>query len=129
MLGDQTTERLKVYRLGYAEPAAAKTALSLLIPEGKIQLDADRKSLIVRGTDQELAEVDLFLVDLDQPAPQVVLEVWVQEVATEALKDLGVDWEGVPSFLERTAHVFLELEWDAWDLILALRIKEERGDA
>lgn len=129
MLGDQTTERLKVYRLNYAEAAAAKTALSLLIPEGKIQLDADRKSLIVRGTDQELAEVDLFLVDFDQPAPQVVLEVWVQEVATEALKDLGVDWEGVPSFLESTAPVFLELEWDAWDLILALRIMEERGDA
>jgi len=59
----------------------------------------------------------------------VVLEVWVQEVATEALRDLGVDWEGVPSFLESNAPVFLELEWDAWDLILALRIMEERGDA
>ena len=35
----------------------------------------------------------------------------------------------MPSFLESTAPVFLELEWDAWDLILALRIMEERGDA
>ncbi|NLM41655.1 MAG: type II secretion system protein GspD [Firmicutes bacterium] len=129
ILGADAAEQLKVYRLNYAEPAAAKTALGLLLPEARIQLDADRKSIVVRGTDLELAEVDLFLVDFDRPAPQVVLEVWVQEMSSEALRNLGVDWQGVPSFTESTAPVFLELEWDAWDLILALRILEEKGDA
>ena len=130
LLGQEApADRMKVYRLNYAEPAVARTALSLLVPDSQIQLDEDRKRLIVLGTDQELAQVDLFLMDYDQPAPQVVLEVWVQEVVTEALHDLGVDWEGVPSFMESSAPVFLELEWEPWDLILALRILEERGDS
>ncbi len=122
-------ERMKVYRLNYAEPEAAQTALSMLVEPSKIRLDEDRKSLIVRGTDAELAEVDLFLADYDQSAPQVVLEVWVQEISSEALKDLGVEWRGVPSFMGGDAPVFLELQWKPWDLILALRVLEEQGDA
>ena len=101
----------------------------MLVDPGRIRLDEDRKSLIVRGTDAELAEVDLFLADYDQSAPQVVLEVWVQEISTEALKDLGIEWRGVPSFAGGNAPVFLELEWKPWDLILALKILEEQGDA
>lgn len=124
-----STERLKVYRLNYAEPAATKTALSLLIPEQNIQVDSERKSIIVRGTDEQLADVDLFVIEFDQPQPQVVLEVWVHEISTDALQDLGVDWEGVPSFTSGDAPVFLELEWQPWDLILALKILEEKGDA
>lgn len=127
--GEDSTQKLKVYRLSYVEPAAARSALALLVPADRIEVDAERKSITVRGTEQELAQVDRFLGDFDQPAPQVVLEVWVQETSSEALRNLGIDWQGVPSFAESTAPVFLELEWEAWDLILALRILEERGDA
>jgi len=35
----------------------------------------------------------------------------------------------VPSFAGGNAPVFLELEWKPWDLILALKILEEQGDA
>lgn len=128
-LREQNTERLKVYRLDYVEPAAARTALSMLVDEQNIRLDEERKSLIVRGTDTELAEVDLFLIDFDKPAPQVVLEVWVQEIATDALQNLGVDWIGTPSFAGGDAPVFFELEWEPWDLVWALRMLEEQGDA
>lgn len=128
-VADEGTERLKVYRLDYAEPDAARTALSMIVDVQRIQLDPERKSIIVRGTDAELAEVDLFLADFDQPLPQVVLEVWVQEIATEALQNLGVDWKGMPSFQGGTAPVFFELDWESWDLILALRVLEEQGDA
>lgn len=124
-----TQERVKVYRLNYAEPLATRIALSMLIDGQKIQLDEDRKSLIVRGTDAELAEVDLFLVDYDQSAPQVVLEVWVQEISSDALQELGVEWRGVPSFQGGDAPVFFELQWEPWELVLALRVLEEQGDA
>lgn len=122
-------ERLRVFRLNYIEPSAARTALSLLIDAQKIELDAERKALIVRGTDEELAQVELFLIDFDQPQSQVVLEVWVHEIATGALRDLGIDWKGVPSFEAGDAPVFLELEFNSWDLILALKLLEEKGDA
>jgi len=128
-LARSSAERVKVYRLNYAEPEAARSALAMLIAPEKIQLDEERKSLIVRGTDAELAEVDLFLVDYDQSAPQVVLEVWVQEISSDALQELGVEWRGLPSFMGGDAPVFFELQWEPWELILALRIMEEQGDA
>lgn len=128
-LTSSTQERVKVYHLNYAEPEATRVALSMLVDPSNIQIDEDRKSLIVRGTDADLAEVDLFLVDYDKSAPQVVLEVWVQETSSEALKDLGVEWRGLPSFKGGDAPVFFELQWEPWELILALRIMEEQGDA
>ena len=71
----------------------------------------------------------MFLSEFDQPLPQVVLEVWVQEMTSNALKDLGIEWRGVPSVSGGDAPVFLELEWTPWDLILALRVLEEKGEA
>ena len=127
---DQSSERLKVYRLDYAEPGATQAALSLLIDPQKIQLDEGTKSLTVRGTEQELADVDRFLIDFDKPAPQVVLEVWVQEISTDALRNLGVDWSSPVTFAaEESRPVFFELEWEPWELVLALRALETQGDA
>ena len=128
-LAASSLERVKVYRLNYAEPEAARQALTALINEEQIRIDQDRKSIIVRGTELELAEIDLFLSEFDQPLPQVVLEVWVQEMTSNALKDLGIEWRGVPSVSGGDAPVFLELEWTPWDLILALRVLEEKGEA
>lgn len=128
-LTSSTQERIKVYRLNYAEPQATRVALSMLVEPQQVQLDEERQSLIVRGTDAELAEVDLFLVDYDQSAPQVVLEVWVQEISSDALQELGVEWRGLPSFKGGDAPIFFELQWTPWELILALRVLEEQGDA
>ncbi|NMB21563.1 MAG: type II secretion system protein GspD [Firmicutes bacterium] len=128
-LADLSTERIKVYRLNYANPEATQSALTTLVPEGNVRIDEDRKSVIVRGTEMQLAEVDLFMIDFDTPLPQVVLEVWVQEMSTEALKNLGVEWKGLPSFSGGDAPVFFELQWEPWELILALRALEDAGDA
>ena len=128
-LTDSNAERVKVYRLDYAEPEATLSALTTIISEENLRMDEDRKSVIVRGTDLELAKIDLFMVDFDQPLPQVVLEVWVQEMSSDALRDLGVEWRGVPSFSGGDAPVFFELAWEPWELILALRVLEEQGEA
>lgn len=128
-LADLSAERIKVYRLNYANPEATQSALTTLVPEGNVRIDEDRKSVIVRGTEMQLAEVDLFLIDFDTPLPQVVLEVWVQEISTEALRDLGVEWRGVPSFSGGDAPIFFELQWEPWELILALKALEDSGDA
>lgn len=122
-------ERIKVYRLNYAQPQTAQNALTALLPAENIKIDEERKSVIVRGTDLQFVEIDLFLLDFDQPLPQVVLEVWVQEISSEALRDLGIEWKGTPSLAGGTAPVFLELKWEPWELILALKTLEEQGDA
>ncbi|NLJ79533.1 MAG: hypothetical protein GX335_00690 [Firmicutes bacterium] len=128
-LQEQRGERIKVYGLNYAQPETAAEALASLIPEESIKIDKERKSIIVRGTDLQLAEIDLFLADFDQPLPQVVLELWVQEMSTDAMRNLGIDLTGTPSFSGGDAPVFFELNWEPWELILALKILEEKGEA
>lgn len=128
-LEDSNKERLKVYRLNYAEPKEAFDALSLFVSPEKIRVDEPRKSVIVSGTDALLVEVDLFIMDFDQPAPQVLLEVWIQEMTSDALQNLGVEWKAPPRFDGGTAPVFMELEWEAWELVLALKALEDQGDA
>ena len=49
-LAASSLERVKVYRLNYAEPEAARQALTALINEEQIRIDQDLKSIIVRGT-------------------------------------------------------------------------------
>lgn len=128
-LAELSTERMKVYRLNYAEPEATQSALSTLVPEENIRVDEDRKSVIVRGNDLQLAEIDLFMADFDTPLPQVVLEVWVQEMSTEGLRDLGIEWKGLATFSGGDAPVFFEFEWEPWELILALKALENQGEA
>ncbi len=122
-------ERLKVYRLNYADPLATMEALSMFVSPDKIRVDEPRKSVVVGGTDALLAEVDLFLVDFDQPAPQVLLEVWIQEMTTDALQNLGVEWKGTPQVSGGDAPIFLELEWEPWELVLAIKALEDQDEA
>jgi type II secretory pathway component GspD/PulD (secretin) len=121
--------QVKVYRLNYADPEMTRAALSLILDDSRMRIDHDSKGIIVRATEAEHGEIAAFLADFDKPIAQVVLEVWVQEMTADALQNLGIDFRGVPNFTESTAPVFLELEWQAWDLIMALRILEEQGDA
>lgn len=120
---------VRVYRLNYAQPETVRTALSLLIDDSRMRIDPESKGIIVRATEAEHEEIAAFLADFDKPIPQVVLEVWVQETTADALRNMGIDFKGVPNFQESNAPVFLELEWQAWELIMALRLLEEKGDS
>lgn len=120
---------MRVYRLNYAQPETVRTALSLLIDDSRMRIDPESKGIIVRATEAEHEEIAAFLADFDKPIPQVVLEVWVQETTADALRNMGIDFKGVPNFQESNAPVFLELEWQAWELIMALRLLEEKGDS
>lgn len=122
-------ERLKVYRLDHVDPEATKEALSLLVSTERIRVDAEHKSIIIRGTEKEFAEADQFLLEFDVPARQVRLEVWVQEVSTDAMRNLGIDFVGTPSFSGGDAPVFMEIKWEPWELLLKLRALEDAGDA
>ena len=96
-LAELSTERMKVYNLNYAEPEATQNVLTAFVPAENIRVDADRKSVVVKGTELELAEVDLFMNDFDTALPQVVLEVWVQEISTDGLRS-SVWRDGLLSF-------------------------------
>lgn len=123
-------ERVKVYRIREADTAVTAEMMSLIVSADQIRADEDSQSVLVRATDSELAAIDEMLLDYDVALPQILLEVWVQEMTTDAARDLGVEWKGVPDFSNGVrAPTFLELAWQPWELVFALKALEDRGDA
>jgi type II secretory pathway component GspD/PulD (secretin) len=69
---------------------AVLTALQGIYPEIRITVEKRTQTLIVTGTAPAVAAARDLIGRLDQPSPQVALEVRVVEVAATALQNLGV---------------------------------------
>lgn len=59
--------KIEVFTLSYASPEDVKTALTLAVPAQSMQVDSRTRSIIVSGTDAQLAEVRRIIALLDVP--------------------------------------------------------------
>ncbi len=126
---EEEREQVKVYNLDYADPEQLKDALTMIVDPDRVRADVANERVMVRAMPDVLVETDALVWDLDVPKQQVLMEVWVHEMSTDALKDIGIEMQGVPSFSGSDAPKFLELVWEPWELVMALRVLEERGKA
>lgn len=128
-------EKIKVYRLNHSEPEAAALAMGLVLPAEKIQIDLGSKSVIVRATAAQIAEIDEFIVEFDRPLPQVFLEVWIQEMTEEGLASLGIDWNSefdgfnLAKPTDAASTKVFEFNWQPWEISFALQAMENAGTA
>ncbi|MGB4151755.1 MAG: hypothetical protein WBK87_10570 [Limnochordia bacterium] len=127
-------ERIKIYRLSHADPEAAGRMLQLIVAADRIQVDQGSKSILIRVSEDQIAEVDQFMAEYDQPLPQVLLEVWIHEIADDASKAFGLDWSGnLPGFqvgsTDPDSLFQVELDWEPWQILLALQALEQQGKA
>ncbi len=77
------------------EIEAIKNMLSIIIPDEKrINIDSRQNEIMVKGTKEELANVETIIVGLDKRAPQIMIEAKVIEIAINSEKDLGISWTG-----------------------------------
>lgn len=60
----------------------------------------EQNSLVVRGTQQALDEVQELLLILDRPTPMVNIDVQMQDSPTESIEQWGIDLHAVGSGLE-----------------------------
>ncbi len=130
---EEEREQVKVYLLDYADPESIRDSLTMVVRPENIRVDVFNNRVMVRGTPAVLLDVDDLIWQLDVPKQQVLMEVWVHEMSTNALQNLGIEWKGVPSFDGfpnfADGPTFFEVIWEPWELVLALRILEQRGEA
>jgi len=70
-----------------------KSMLSIIVPEeDRINIDSRQSEIIVKGTEEELANVQTMIIGLDKRASQIMIEAKVIEISLDAEKDLGVKW-------------------------------------
>ena len=91
--------RTKTFKLENAitkeEAQAIVKMLSIVIPPEDIQLDERQNVIIVKGSEEELKNAENLIKNLDKKLPQVMIEVKVVAVSTDATRDLGIEWEQI----------------------------------
>jgi len=72
---------------------AIKGMLTIIIPEeDRINIDSRQSEIIVKGTEEELANVQTMIVGLDKRAPQIMMEAKIIEITLDSEKELGIKW-------------------------------------
>ena len=75
------------------EIEAIKNMLSIIVPgEGRVNIDSRQSEIIVKGTTEEINNVETIIVGLDKRAPQIMIEAKVVEITIDGEKDLGIRW-------------------------------------
>lgn len=88
----------KVIKLSYLSAETAKNVLSEFFIKF-IKVDPISNSLIITASPEIIERIEADIKLIDQPSPQVLLEVLVVEIAKEDVdRTLGVNWSG--KFLE-----------------------------
>jgi type II secretory pathway component GspD/PulD (secretin) len=75
------------------EIEAIKNMLSVIVTEeGRINIDNRLNEIIVKGTKEELDNVETMIAGMDKRAPQIMIEAKVVEITLEGEKELGIKW-------------------------------------
>ena len=90
-LKDETGLSSYVVDLKYADALEVQDALKKLSAE--IEVDRGGNRLIVVTSPRVMSEIQSIVTKLDLPAKQVMLEARIVEVATDATRKLGIDWD------------------------------------
>ena len=70
-----------------------KSMLSIIVPEeGRINIDSRQSEIIVKGTEEQMDNVETMIIGLDKRAPQIMIQAKVIEITLDGEKDLGVKW-------------------------------------
>ncbi|HHQ4681332.1 TPA: secretin N-terminal domain-containing protein [Aeromonas veronii] len=63
--------------------------------QGSVVVDANRNSLIFKGSGKEWVKMRPLLASLDKPVPSVMIDVLLAEVTLNDKEGLGVDWQNI----------------------------------
>jgi type IV pilus assembly protein PilQ len=85
------------FSVRYAELDRVVAALvPSVIPEGsRIARDSESGVLLVRGTPNQLAEVDRVLSLIDVRTPQILIRTKIFEVSQDRADELGIEWKKI----------------------------------
>ena len=88
------TKTFKINNAIYKEEIEGiKSMLSIIIPEeGRINIDSRQNEIIVKGTKEELDNVETMIAGLDKRAPQIMIQAKIVEITLDGEKELGIKW-------------------------------------
>jgi len=75
------------------EVEAIKSMLGIIISdESRITIDSRQNEIIIKGSQEEIANAETMIEGLDKRAAQIMIESKIVEISLDAEKDLGISW-------------------------------------
>lgn len=88
----QPLTECRMIEFKHVSPDKAIETISRIMPDIVIARNGDSNGIIVRGPDDEIAEIEKLAASIDRKIPQILIEGKVVEVSESGLSDLGVIW-------------------------------------
>ena len=86
----------RVFPINYATASNVNTQLSAILAtlggKGKTLIDDRTNSIIVTDTPEGIEKTAQLIMDLDKPAPQVMIEAKIVQISLGKNLDLGITW-------------------------------------
>ncbi len=82
---------------------------TLMSPRGTLVLDKRTNSLVLRDTDEALANVTDWIKIWDLPLEQVMITAHIVTISRDNLRNIGVDWQHSADMGRRTANMGVSL--------------------
>ncbi len=83
---------IEVFKLHYAVAEDIQNSLKDLLTDGKITIDPVTNSILVSGTQNDIARVSSAIKQLDVATQQVTLEAKIISISKSDSKNLGINW-------------------------------------
>ena len=86
---------IRIFPINYAKVKDVETAVKnskILTPRGSSSVDERTSTMLIKDAASVFPEVENLLATLDKPTPQVLIEARIVEIATNEVKDLGIQW-------------------------------------
>ncbi|MDP2754491.1 MAG: type IV pilus secretin PilQ, partial [Nitrospirota bacterium] len=85
----------KIFRISYAKVKDVEASIGkskILTPRGTISVDERTSSMFVNDVASVFPKIENYLLTLDKPTPQVLIEARIVEVNTNLETELGIQW-------------------------------------
>jgi general secretion pathway protein D len=84
--------KIRRFALGSADPKQVQTMLKTIVKTKDIFVDEKTNSVVIRDTPEAVRIAETLITAMDQPEPEVMLEIDVMQVDRNRLMQLGIDW-------------------------------------
>ncbi len=84
--------KIRRFALGNADPKQVQSMLKTILKVKDIFVDEKSSSVVIRDTPDVVRMAEKLVFSMDQPEPEVMLEIDVMQVDRNRMMSLGIDW-------------------------------------
>jgi type II secretory pathway component GspD/PulD (secretin) len=82
-----------IYQITFADVTQVASALKdFLSDKGTIAVNKGTSHMIITDVESKINAIDKFIIEVDRPTPQVMVEVRIFDITTTESFDIGVEW-------------------------------------